>query len=336
MPVLRRPAVSVPFALTVGLALLAGCGTSDPADVPSAAAQAPGYPVSLDNCGTDVEVEAVPQRIVTVKQSVTEMVLALGRGDALVGQAFPDGPYADAWAEQAADVPELAPMMPSSEAVLDLEPDLVYAGWESAFAADAVGGRDRLQQLGVTTYVSPSACKDDAYQPDRLTFEDVFAEIIEAGDVLGAPDAAADLVAGQREELAQVPDAGQGRTALWWSSGADAPYVGGDIGAPAMIMRQVGLENVFADIDDTWGTAGWEQVVDRDPDVIVLVDATWNTAASKIEALRANPATAALPAVLEGRFVTVAFPTTEAGVRNVEAAQTIADQLAQLPAAGQR
>ena len=74
--------------------------------------------------------------------------------------------------------------------------------------------------------------------------------------------------------------------------GTDTPYVGAGIGAPQMIMDAAGLTNIFADVHDTWTSAGWEQVVAADPGVIVLVDAAWNTAAKKIELLEANPATA--------------------------------------------
>ena len=72
-----------------------------------------------------------------------------------------------------------------------------------------------------------------------------------------------------------------------------------------MIMDAAGLTNIFADVHDTWTSAGWEQVVAADPDVIVLVDATWNTADKKIELLEANPATSQLTAVREKRYLLV-------------------------------
>jgi iron complex transport system substrate-binding protein len=76
---------------------------------------------------------------------------------------------------------------------------------------------------------------------------------------------------------------------------------------------------------------GWEEIVAADPDVIVLVDAPWNTAQSKIDKLESNPATAQLSAVRAGRYLQIPFPASEAGVRNVAAAQDLADQLAALP-----
>ncbi|GIG29171.1 putative F420-0 ABC transporter substrate-binding protein [Cellulomonas marina] len=300
-------------------------GATD-AGTPSAAA----FPVTVDNCGTEVTLDAAPERLVTIKSSTTELVVALGLADRVVGAAFLDGPYPQDLADEAAAVPVVSDGVPGQEAVLALEPDLVLGGWESNFSADGAGERDALADLGIASYVAASACKGPAYQPDPLTFGTVFDEIRQVGAVLGVPDRAEALVEEQEAALAEVPALEPGTSALWYSSGSDTPYVGAGIGAPQMIMDAVGLENVFADVHDTWTSAGWEQVVAADPDVVVLVDAAWNTAESKIAALEANPATAALTAVRERRYVTVPFAATEGGVRNVEAAASIAQQLADL------
>jgi iron complex transport system substrate-binding protein len=66
----------------------------------------------------------------------------------------------------------------------------------------------------------------------------------------------------------------------------------------------------------------------------VLVDATWNTAAKKIELLEQNPATSQLTAVREHRYLTVPFASTEAGVRDADAAVSLSQQLAALAPAG--
>ncbi|MDD9205642.1 ABC transporter substrate-binding protein, partial [Georgenia sp. 10Sc9-8] len=231
-------------------------------------------------------------------------------------------------ADAAADVPLLAERNPAPESVLELEPDLVYAGWESNLSDEGAGERSMYASVGVPTYVSPSACQGE-HRPHRLTFEHVFAEIEEVGTVLGRDEAAADLVDRQRAELAEVPRSDAGLTALWYSSGSETPYVGAGAGAPQMIMDAVGLENVAGDVDATWASLSWEAVADRGPDVIVLVDSAWNTAEHKMEVLRSNPVTAALPAVEQERYLTVPFPATEAGVRNVSAAQDLAAQLAE-------
>ena len=330
----RRPLLAAAFAIPAAALLLAGCAstsaTSSGADAESAADEIGAFPLTIDNCGTDVTFEASPQRVVTIKSSTLELLLALGLEDRIVGTAFSDGPVPDEYADAASGLEVLSDKVPSQEVTLAAEPDLVFAGWESNLSAEGAGDRAALEQLGVATYVAPAACKGEGYMPDPLTFDEVFREFEEAGAIFGVPDAAADLVADQRAALEAVEPNDDGLTALWYSSGDDTPFVGAGIGAPQMIMDAAGLENVAAGVRDTWTSMGWEAIVAADPDVIVLVDAPWNTAESKIAKLEANAATAALPAVQAQRYVVVDFPSTEAGVRNVGAVASLVDQLGEL------
>jgi iron complex transport system substrate-binding protein len=318
--------IFLPAAVTV--IALAGCSSPAPGAEQGPYGAGPAssdtFPIGLDNCGFDAEIAAPPERVVTIKSSATEMLLALGLGDRIVGTAILDGPVPEG-------VPTpLADQAPGSEAVLDLEPDLIYAGWESNLTAETAGDRETLAALGVATYVSPAACKDPEYMPDPLTFDHVFGEIEEVGAIFGADDAAADLVAEQRSALDAIEPDDRGLTALWYSSGDDVPYVGAGIGSPQMIMEAAGLENIAAGVHDTWTSFAWEEAVDADPDVIVLVDAAWNTAEAKMARLAENPATAEMTAVRNESYVIVPFPATEAGVRNVDAVADVVDQLGEL------
>ena len=109
---------------------------------------------------------------------------------------------------------------------------------------------------------------------------------------------------------------------------------GNPIGAPQLVMSTAGVTNILAGVHDTWTSAGWEQVVAADPDVIVLVDASWNTYDHKVQVLESNPALSQLTAVKEKRFVRLPFAATEAGVRNVEAAASLAQQVRDLGLGG--
>lgn len=348
MPVRRTPRTTTAtavalVALVVPLAACSPAASGGPASAPVATPAATSsavptsasfQPVTLDNCGTAVTVTSPPQRVVTIKSTPTEMMLALGLGDRIVGEAYQDGPVPDQWASDAADIPVLSDKVPGQEAVLALDPDFVYAGWESNVSADGgVGDRGTLADRGIGTYVSPSACKEPGYQPDPLTFDDVFSEITEVGNLFGVPEKAAEVVASQRSDLTDVEPM-SGVTAFWWSSGNDTPYAGAGIGAPQMIMDAAGVTNILSSVHDTWTSAGWEDVVAADPDVLVLVDASWNTYDHKVEVLESNPALSQLTAVKEKRFVRLPFAATEAGVRNVEAAASLVQQVRALGLGG--
>jgi len=284
------------------------------------------YPLRIENCGFPLEIAAPPERVVTIKSTATEMLLALGLGDRIVGVGFQDGPVPPQWAVD--DLPVLSEKLPSQEVVLEAEPDLIYGGWESNFAADGAGERATLQAFGVGSYVSPAACR--SVKPAKLTFDGLFEEVDEIGKIFDAETAAQALIEQQKAELASVAADSRGLTAVWYSSGTKTPYVGAGNNSPAMIMEALGLENIMADQDEGWISASWEAVVDADPDVIILVDAAWNSAEQKKRLLAENPITSQLDAVMNQRYLVLPFPASEAGVRNVGAVVDMAAQLAAL------
>lgn len=291
--------------------------------LPAEAATA--YPLEIDNCGVTVTFEKAPERVVTIKSTATELLLSLGLADTIVGVGFQDGSLPG---HLATALPMLAEKLPSQEVVLEAEPDFIYGGWESNFSADGAGERPTLAQLGVNTYVAPAACRSIA--PPKLSFDHLFTEFTEMGVIFDRSEAAEALIAAQKAMLAALNPDARGLTALWYSSGTKTPYVGAGNNAPAMIMEALGLANIYEDVEDGWTSASWEAIVDADPDVIILVDAAWNSAAQKQKLLAENPITSKLDAVIHQRYLTLPFPAAEAGVRNVPAVVDMAGQLADL------
>ncbi|WP_431727240.1 ABC transporter substrate-binding protein [Verrucosispora sp. TAA-831] len=307
--------------LSIVLALLGGCATTGDSE-PAATASAAG-PVTLTNCGTPVTVPGPPARAVTMNQSATEIMLALGLQDRMAGTAYLDDEVLPEYAAAYAQVPVLAKEYPSKEKLLDLAPDFVYASFSSAFGDEGAGDRADWQKLGVTTYLSTAGCPKDT-RPAKLAMDDVFTEIREIAAIFGVAERAETLIADQKQRIADVSAGAKGARVLWWDGGNDAPSAGACCGGPAMIMSAAGVTNIFDDLTGSWADTNWEAVIERDPDVIVLVDASWDTAAAKQAFLEKHPALKDLPAVRDKRYVTVPFSATSAGVRNVLAVEALA------------
>ncbi|WBU39366.1 putative F420-0 ABC transporter substrate-binding protein [Homoserinibacter sp. YIM 151385] len=324
---MRSRAIPALALVSLAAAALAGCAAVTAPGSPASPAAGGAGADTIRNCGVEVPIGRAPERVVTIKSTSTEMLLALGLGDRIVGSAFADGPVPERWAAEAADIPVLSEQVPGEEAVLELEPDLVYAGWESNLGAEGAGDRAELQALGVAGYVSPAACRS-ADVPGPLGFEEVFREIEEVATIFHAD--AEPLLAEQRAELAGIEPVEGAPTALWYSSGGDTPYVGAGEGAPQLVLETAGLENIASDVEGAWASLGWESIIAADPDAIVVVDASWSTAASKIAKLEADPATRELSAVRAGNYIVVPFAASEAGVRTVEAAASVAEQSREL------
>ncbi|MFT3873001.1 MAG: ABC transporter substrate-binding protein [Nocardioides sp.] len=319
----------MPAAAALGLALsLVGCAGAPEPEAQSSESGVAGFPVTVSSCGHESTLTAPPEHAVTLNQGATEVALALGVEDQMAGTAYLDDAVAERWSAAYDTVPVLSKEYPSREEFLAADPDFAYASYGSAFERKAVGTQEQLDSQGIASYLSPFGC-DDTEQRPAPSFQAVWDEVTEVGKAFGVPDRAADVVKEQTDTLAELADqkAGQGVSVLWYDSGRKTPFVGAGDGGPGLVMDAVGADNVFADHEGNWFDASWEDVLAADPDVIVVVDASWDTAKGKIAYLSKDKVLRQLTAVKEKRFVTIPFSESTPGVRLVDGARSLADQL---------
>ena len=284
------------------------------------------FPVAVENCGIATTYTAAPRRAFTMNQSATEIMLALGLEDRIIGSAFLDDAILPKFADAYKAIPVRSAAYPSRDVLLRAQPDFVYAAYPSAFSSEVPGMEDLLHS-GAESYLSPSRC-DDA--PKVEPIEMMFREVLEIGRIFGVLDRAEELVAADRAALAAIRrEIGTVRTplrVLWWDSGMP-PFVAGCCGAPSDITRMAGAQNIFDDLPAAWGTVRWNAAIERNPDVIVLVDASWAPAAQKQEWLLSNEQFSRMDAVKNRRFVTVTFSDATPGIRNIATVRKIAQAL---------
>lgn len=315
--------------------ILAGCGSGPNIEKGAPTAESTvGFPLSVQNCGVDVEVASPPSRAISINQPATELLLTLGLADRMVGTASWNDPVAPQLAAANAQVPEISADFPSFETVLELEPDFVYATFAYTFSGEGVAPRERFQQLGVSTYLSASECGgQEATQERALTFDDMFAEITDIAGIFGVDEKGAALVATLQKRLESASDDlnASDTTLMYWYSSTRTPYLAGCCGAPGLITEAVGAQNAFADSRQLWPETSWEAILDRDPDVLVLADLTrgddGDSAEAKIRFLESDPLAKQLTAVRERRYVVVPGTALDPSLRNVDAVETIATSL---------
>lgn len=299
-------------ALAIGLS---GCaGAPSPTSGPSASTSSAATPtsISLTNCGHKITLAKPVTRAVTLNQGATENVLALGMQKSLVGTAYLDGVMPEKWQSAYKSVKVLSKEYPDKEAFLAARPDFAFASYASAFTDKAVGTREALARQGIGTYISPFGCPDGTKSADA-TWDNVYSEVTNVAKILGRPEAAKTVISKQKEELNAVQAAqnGKGLTAVWFDSGDKTPFLGGGTGGPQLILSAAGATNVFAHQKSNWFDGSWEKVVAADPDVIVLADASWDTAAKKIKS-----------------FITLPFAATTPGAQLTDGATIVSDGLA--------
>jgi iron complex transport system substrate-binding protein len=325
----RRLRLAAAVAATIGVTLTgcAGAPESRTQETESTAA----FPVRITSCGHTSTLTAPPTHAVTLNQGATEVMLALGLQDEMAGTAYLDDQVPSKWEAAYKSVPVLAKEYPSPETLLAAQPDFVYASYSSAFDPKVAGTPTELDSEHIASYVSPFGCEDKAQRP-ATSFDAVWNEVAAVALAFGVPERATELRDKQQQTLDGLgaTAAGKGVKVLWYDSGTKTPLIGAGHGGPQLILDSVGATNIFAGLDGSWVDGNWEDVLAADPDVIVLADASWDTAADKQAYLEGDPVLSQLRAVKEGRFVTVPFSESTAGVRLLDGAQTVSDQLAKL------
>jgi iron complex transport system substrate-binding protein len=223
-----------------------------------------------------------PRRVVVLAPSLTDVVIALGLRDRLVGVTTLDD------APEVRSLPRVGGFLdPSPEAILALSPDLVL--WVTD--GGALPAVRRIAELSAA-----SSRPFPILALPIVNVADVLATPRVVGDALGAPEAGARLA---RELEAAVADVRRRAAAVrprrvLFVVGREPLVVAGPGSFADELLRIAGAENVVK------GTRPWpvyplEKAVADDPEVVV--DAAAREPAAGIERL------AAIPAVRRGAVV---------------------------------
>ena len=315
-------------SLQVFASLIAACVAV--AAIESATASARGTVGEVvENCNVSTTYERPPARAVTLNQAATEVMLALHLEDRLVGTAYLDDRILPGLAAAYERVPVLASKYPSMEVLLAARPDFLYAAYPGAFGPTGVGSRADWKRRGVDTYLAPAGCTDKSRAPG-ISLETTFDELRDVARIFGVTARAERLIETYRAELRSVHDrldAARKPPAVFWYDSGDPPQAGACCGAPNEILRRLGARNIFADTPGSWTPVSWEAVIARNPDVIVLANASWSTAEEKRKLLLSRRALAGIEALKQKRIVEIDFSYTTAGIRNVAAVRKLAEAL---------
>ncbi|WBV44380.1 ABC transporter substrate-binding protein [Pseudoroseomonas cervicalis] len=322
------------------------------APLPGRAAEPTRYPLLLRNCGAEIRIAQPPQRVVSIGQATTEILLSLGLSGRMVGTAVWVGPVLPRFAAENARIPRLADNDPSFEAVVGQAPDLVAAQLEwHVGARGRVGQRAQFEALGIPAYVSPADCtgKDNSGSGDgtrrqpfgmALIHQEI-RELAAIFDVAGRGEA---LVAElrQREAAAIAAVAGlraRGLSAAFWYSSRSVQgdaFIAGRNGGAGAIMRALGLRNVV-ESDEEWPSVSWEAIAAADPSVLVIAEMERrrfpaDDVAVKRRFLETDPVASQMRAVREGRIIVLDARAMNPSIRTIDGIEAVARGLAQLGA----
>lgn len=260
--------------------LLAACGGE------KGAAEQVGISLT-DGLGRTVTLEGTAQRIVSLAPSNTEILFAIGAGSQVVGRDdFSDYPA------EAAQVTSVGGMSgaPSNEVIVSLEPDLVLVA--EIQTAEQVKA---LEELGLNVY----------YLKNPTDLEGMFENLLTVAALTGKTAETEKLVAQLKERVAAVEKKLEGvseNPLVFYELDAtdmNAPFTSGPGTFVDKLMTRVQATNLGSSLASAWAQISLEDLVVRNPDVIILGDALWGGYTA--ESVAQRPGWDGLSAVQSGK-----------------------------------
>ena len=248
---LKRTWLLLPLLFVLALA---GCGKDDEAAPKETDAKKSGdsYTV-VDDRGVEITFDKVPETVISLQPSNTEILFELGVGDKVIGVTD----Y-DKWPEEVQNIEKVSDTINVNlERVIELNPDVVFAY--------TMGGEEQVEQLesaGLKVFVIQSAS----------SIEDVYGDIGQIAQVMGVEDKGKELVEkikGQFAELKEKTDKIEQKKKVYFEI-APAPDIW-SIGSGTFqqeLIEAAGIENIYRD-QNGWFSISEEDIINRNPDAII-------------------------------------------------------------------
>ncbi|MET9209720.1 ABC transporter substrate-binding protein [Streptomyces bacillaris] len=335
MPNPTRPAA---FLLAAALALT-GCG----ADVTTQADGKDGtaetdrhYPVTVENCGEKRTFAKAPQRVVTNDVGITEIMFALGLGNHMAGYVMPDdkGDMTSVpWKDGYRKTKWLSKERINKELVLDADADLVFAGWNYGFNEGEGFTPAELKRVGVDSYLLSESCRNGQGKARGVMppLDALYTDLRNLGKIFDVEDRAESLITSFRKQVAdaqaKAPKGDDRPRVFLYDDGRDKPLTSGAYAGPHDIITKAGGDHIMKDLKDSWTTVGWETVVDRDPEVIVINNYGDTTADQKRAFLKSYKPLANVSAIKNDRIVVLDYVDLVESPRNPAAISSLAEDL---------
>lgn len=288
-------------------------------------------PRVLDVCGESRTYTAVPQKAVSYDVNITEMFLFLGLADRLVGYGGvrPSKEIAPDLQPLLERIPNLSSQGLNLETLVASGADFVFGGWSYGFRPGGVTP-ELLARYGIASYVLTESCVR-VRERVQVRLEDGLIDLRNLAAIFAVQAQVAARIDGLQASIDRLHEQMQGNRdwprVFVYDSGQKIPYTAGRFAMPHAMIEAAGGRNIFDDLSSSWVPANWEDVIDRDPQWIVIIDYDTPDAQGKIDFLLQKKELAGVSAIRERNFLVMSYAEATPGPRNVRQAQRLAAAL---------
>lgn len=263
-----------------------------------------------DSRGVQVTFNEVPQKIISLLPSDTEIIYAFGLGEKLIAVSTYCNYPEDTKNKQKLD----SGSKMNIESIIALNPDVVFLG----SMAQTEEQFKQLENAGIKVIVTNA---------DNI--EQTYMVIEMLGKVLKAEDKAGEIVNGMKKDFDDIKEQVKGKTAykvyVEVSPVAYGPWTAGKNTFQDELLTLVGAKNIFDDMNG-WQQVSEEQVISRNPDYIFTTD--MYSYPDTVAEIKGRKNWADINAIKNGKvFLTDGDRLTRPGPRLVEAAKELVSKI---------
>lgn len=346
--------LSMLLAAMMLLAALTGCGTGN--DTPTSAnsdspgnvsaevngVDAPdetetpdvpaGYePVTIENFDRTVEFTEKPQKVVVLTLNSAEMIAALGEAETITAIAHGNNTVEDILPEyydmlKDCNFPEeINNGIPTLEGMLSVEPQLVVCNSYYFNVPDTFGTMDDYQANGVEFYIT-----EGSYVAN-CTIENTYNDIRNLGAIFGKQAEAEAVISDMQQRISAIEEKVSGHepvSVMTLNNISDDNYsVAGGAGLLQNLMELAGGKNIFDDTESQYPRINIEEIIARNPQVIVVLAYTYEgeeEAQSKVDALMNTEELSEVPAIKNNNIIIVPWFQGSPSLQNVDFIENLA------------
>ena len=284
--------------------------------------------VSVDSCNRTVTFDNTPKRAISNDVNLTEMMLVLGLSDKMVGYTGISGwkTLDEEMRLGVKQLPELSPKYPTKEVLVGADADFFFAGWNYGMKVGGEVTPETLKPFGINVYELTESCIH-IMSKKKASMDDMYNDLLNLGLIFQIENRAKKIVDAYRTDLnnfTQKLEPIAAKKVFVYDSGEDTPFTAGRYAMPTALIEAAGGINIMDDFQKSWGTVTWEEVIDRNPEVVVIVNYGKVTAEQKRKFMMSNPAFANIDAVKNDRFVILEYVEATPGPRNIKAIKKLA------------
>lgn len=289
--------------------------------------------VTIENFNHSVEIEEKPENVVLLTLNSAEMLAALGEAESIVGISRNNNTVDDVLPEyydmlkDKAFPDEINAGIPTLEGMLSLQPDLVVSN-SYYFNVPVFGTYEDYQTNEIDFYVT-----EGSYEAN-CTIENTYHDIQNLGAIFGKEEDAQQMIENMQKRINAVVEKTEGleakRVMSFDSVNEDKIYVAGGVGLANNLIELAGGENVFADLESQFSPVTMEEIISRNPEVIVIHEYTnqvENDAQTKIDFFKNTEELSEIEAVKNDCFVVVPLFAINPSLQNPDVVEQLAQKM---------